>query len=154
MVKLNTKPYGEIEVHEKQRVHFPDGIIGFEEVKEYYLLDSREGGPFYWMQAADRPELAFVLMNPRIFRDDYRLQVPLQDLKSIGIESEEECVDFVILTIPEDSSMISANLMGPIIINRSTRVARQSISLNDNHTTRHYILEEIKVRAGRLVETG
>lgn len=153
-MKLVTKPYGEVEVQEKQRIHFENGIIGFEEVKHYFLLDSREGGPFYWLQAAGDPELAFILMNPRVFRPDYSLDVQESDLRAVGIQTMEECLDFVILTVPEDASKISANLMGPVIINRRTREARQVISLNEEHTTRHYILEEIKDRAGRLVETG
>lgn len=153
MMKLKTKPYGEVEVHEKQRIHFPDGIIGFEEIKYYFLLDSREGGPFYWLQAEKNPDLAFILMNPRVFREDYELRVRQSDRESIGIESEEDCLDFVIITVPTDPAKISANLMGPIIINRRTREAGQVISLNDEYTTRHYILEEMKSRAGRLVET-
>lgn len=153
-MKLVTKPYGEIEVQEKQRLHFKSGVIGFEEMKYYFLLDSKEGGPFYWLQAADNPELAFIVMNPRLFRPDYSLDIMESDLRAVGIHDMEDCLDFVILTVPEDPSKISANLMGPVIINRRTREARQAISLNDEYTTRHYILDEINDRAGSLVETG
>jgi len=153
-MKLVTKPYGEIEVQEKQRLHFEKGLIGFEEVKRYFLLDSREGGPFYWLQAEGDSELAFVLMDPRVFRPDYRLDIMESELRAVGVEDPDDCLDFVILTVPEDPSRISANLMGPVIVNRRTREARQAISLNEEHTTRHYIMDEIKDRAGRLVETG
>jgi len=151
-MKIQTKPYGEIEVSEKQRLFFPDGIIGFEDIKYYYMLDSREG-PYYWLQAEGYPELAFIIMNPRLFKDDYKLMVREEDLKSIDINSEEELLDFVILTVPEDLTKISANLMGPIIINRKTRKAKQVISENDEYTVKHYIIDEIKGRKKNLVES-
>jgi flagellar assembly factor FliW len=151
-MKIQTKPYGEIEVSEKQRLFFPDGIIGFEDIKYYFMLDSREG-PYYWLQAEGYPELAFIIMNPRLFKDDYKLMVREEDLKSIDINSRDEMLDFVILTVPEDLTKISANLMGPIIINRKTRKAKQVISENDEYTVKHYIIDEIKGKKKKLVES-
>jgi len=151
-MKIKTKPYGEIEVNEKQKIFFPEGVIGFEKIQHYFLLDSREG-PFYWLQAEKYPELAFLLIDPRIFKDDYELEVNESDIQSIGIESEDQCLDFVIVTVPEDPSKVSANLMGPIIINKRTREAKQIISANDEYTVKYYIVDEIKKRSKDLVET-
>jgi flagellar assembly factor FliW len=151
-MKLKTKPYGEIEVNEKQKVHFPEGIIGFEDIHDYYLLDSREG-PFYWLQAAGVPELAFLLINPRLFKEDYELSVKETDLQSMKLVSKNDLLDFAIVTVPEDPSKISANLMGPIIINRKKRLAKQVISENDEYSIKHYLLEEMKNEKERIAET-
>jgi len=121
-------------------------------IHDYFILDSREG-PFYWLQAKKDPDLAFLLIDPRIFIPDYRLEVQESDLKSIGIEAEDDILDFAIVTVPEDHAKISANLMGPIIINRKTHKAKQVISTNDNYTVKHYILEEIRKKSTDLVET-
>jgi flagellar assembly factor FliW len=152
-MKIKTKPYGEIEVSEKQKIHFPDGLFGFEENRDYFLLDSREG-PFYWLQAADHPELAFILIDPRIFKGDYQLSVREEDYENIGARDGKEVIDFAIVTVPEDIQKISANLMGPIIINRRNRKARQAISENDEYSVKHYIMEEMKVKKEDLVETA
>jgi flagellar assembly factor FliW len=151
-MKIKTKPYGEIEIDERQRIHFPDGIIGFEGINYYYLVDSREG-PFYWLQSEKYPELAFLLVDPRIFREDYKLMVKESDIKDLELEDKEDLLDFAIITVPEDHSKISANLMGPIIINRKTRVAKQVISENEEYTVKHYILEELKQQKERLEES-
>ena len=151
-MKIKTKPYGEIEVNEKQKIHFPDGLFGFEEVKQYFLLDSKEG-PFYWLQSAEHPELAFVLIDPRVFKNNYTLSLMDEDYTAIDAH-KGEVIDFAIVTVPEDSQKISANLMGPIIINRKTRKARQAISENDEYTVKHYIVEEMKGRKEDLVETA
>jgi flagellar assembly factor FliW len=151
-MKLKTKPYGEIEVNEQQKVHLPEGIIGFEDIHDYYLLDSKEG-PFYWLQAAEFPELAFLLINPKLFKEDYKLSVKESDLKSMNLESKNDLLDFAIVTVPEDPAKISANLMGPIVVNRKTRVAKQVISENDEHSIKHYLLEEMKNEKEKIAET-
>jgi len=151
-MKISTKPYGEIEVNEKQRVRFPEGIIGFKDIHDYFLLDSREG-PFYWLQAQKDPDLAFLLIDPRLFVPDYRLEVPESDLKSIGIKTEDDVLDFAIVTVPDDHAKISANLMGPIVINRKNHTAKQVISTNDDYTVKHYIMEEMRKKSTDLVET-
>jgi len=151
-MKIKTKPYGEIEVSERQKIYFPEGIIGFESIHNYFLIDSREG-PFYWLQAETDSNLAFLLVNPRLFMKDYKLIIDEKDAKSIGIQNEKDMIDFAIVTVPEDPSKISANLMGPIIINKKTRVAKQVISQNNEYTVKHYILDEMKKAKEKLVES-
>jgi flagellar assembly factor FliW len=141
-MRVDTKPYGLIEVDDRQQIVFPFGILGFEQLKKYVLLDARQQ-PFYWLQSLDVVDVAFVLINPRIFRPDYKLQVDEEELKEIDIQSPEDILDFSIVTIPENASKMTANLQGPIIINRRTRVGRQSISLNPEWKVRHSIMSEL-----------
>ena len=151
-MKIKTKPYGEIEVDERQKLYFPEGLIGFESLCDYYLLDSREG-PFYWLQSGEESEIAFLLIDPRIFRLDYRLMVRDSDLKDIGIEDKGDLLDFAIVTVPEDHRKMSANLMGPIILNRKTKIAKQVISENEEYMVKHYILEEMQNQRDGLLES-
>ena len=151
-MKIKTKPYGEIEVDERQKIHFPEGLIGFEGFTHYYLLDSREG-PFYWLQSEEEPELAFLLIDPRIFRQDYKLTVQESDLRDLKIKDKGDLLDFAIVTVPEDHSKISANLMGPILLNRKNKTAKQVISENEEYSVKHYILEEMKMQRTRLLES-
>jgi flagellar assembly factor FliW len=56
---------------------------------------------------------------------------------------------FAIVTIPEDHKKMSANLQGPVIINREKRIGKQFISTNPDWKTRHYILDELSDKGGR-----
>jgi flagellar assembly factor FliW len=138
-VRAKTKPFGEIEVDERQRIEFPLGVFGFEELKSYVLLDASQP-PFYWLQSLDRPNVAFVLADPRAFVADYRLDVAEEDLAAIGAGSTQDVLDFAIVTIPADPREMTANLQGPVVVNRRTRVARQCISRNLDHDVRHRVL--------------
>jgi flagellar assembly factor FliW len=146
-MRILTKANGEIEVDERQRIRFPDGILGFEDLKDYVMFDAAQP-PFYWLQSVDRVEIAFVLIDPTVFRPDYTPDIDMEELAEIGIASPEDMLVLTIVTIPEDSRLMTANLQGPLVINRETRVARQVISPNPKWGVRHLILEEMKVRQG------
>jgi flagellar assembly factor FliW len=141
-MRVETKPYGGMDVDERQKIFFPYGILGFEQLKHYVLLDAKQP-PFYWLQSLDRVDVAFALIDPRVFRRDYVLEVPPEDLVEIGLAAAGDAVDFAIVTIPADSRQMTANLQGPVVVNRATRVGRQCISLNPKWKVRHVILEEL-----------
>jgi flagellar assembly factor FliW len=141
-MRVNTKPFGPVEVDERQKLFFPYGILGFEPLKDYVLLDAAQP-PFYWLQSTERPEVAFPLIDPRVFRPDYVLAVDAAELAEIGVESPDQALDFAIVTIPDDPAEMTANLQGPIVINRGARIGRQSISLDPRWKVRHPIIKEL-----------
>jgi flagellar assembly factor FliW len=141
-MRVMTKPYGSIDVDERQQIHFLYGLFGFENFKDYVLLDAKQQ-PFYWLQSMEVAEIAFVLINPKIFRPDYDLEIDDEELTELGITSKDDILCFTIVSIPDNPSKMTANLQGPIIINKKSREARQSIHLNSKWKTRHVILEEI-----------
>lgn len=143
-MEIQTKAYGLIDIDERQKIFFPDGILGFENLKEYALMDASQQ-PFYWLQSLEIPEIAFVLINPALFRPDYKAAVSVAELKEIELESDtdERSLIFAIVTIPEDQTKMTANLQGPVIINKEKRIGRQCISTYAEWKTRHYILEEL-----------
>lgn len=144
-VKITTKPFGEIEIEEKQIIDFPEGILGFDYVKRFALLDDAyPNSPFRWMQAVDDPALAFVIILISDFISDYELVISEGDYEMVGATSSNELLVFAIVTIPEDFKKMTANLMGPIIVNPKSRIGKQAISLSDKYGVRHLILEGMK----------
>jgi len=143
-MEIQTKAYGLIDIDERQKIFFPDGILGFENLKEYALMDASQQ-PFYWLQSLKMAEIAFVLINPTLFRPDYKAAVSVAELQEIELESgtDERSLVFAIVTIPEDQTKMTANLQGPVIINKEKRIGRQCISTYMEWKTRHYILEEL-----------
>jgi len=54
LVTIVTKPFGQMEVDERQIIDFPEGIYGFEDIRKFAILDAKEKSPFKCRQ----------LMNP------------------------------------------------------------------------------------------
>ncbi|GHV88605.1 flagellar assembly factor FliW [Spirochaetia bacterium] len=141
-MKASTKAYGVIDVDERQKIVFPAGLFGFEALKDYILLDA-DRQPFYWLQSMDVEQAAFILVNPFLFRPDYELDINDEDMRAIGISSPEKALVFSIVTIPPDGSPMTANLQGPLIINRELRIGKQAILTDARWKTRHDIMEEM-----------
>ena len=141
-MKIATKAYGRIEVDERQKIFFPQGLFGFEKLHDYLILDS-ERQPFYWLQSMDLEQVAFVLVSPFLFRPDYELNISNEELAEIGIHSPENALIFSIVTIPSDGSPLTANLQGPLIINRDTRTGKQAVLADARWKTKHDIVAEM-----------
>ena len=141
-MKVQTKAYGVIEVDERQIVQFPSGLFGFESIKEYALLDA-ERKPFFWLQSLEAEHIAFIIINPFLFKPDYELDIDDELVKDIGIVNPEDALIFSIVTIPPVGPM-TANLQGPLIINRTSRIGKQGVLTDPRWKTKHDIMEELK----------
>ena len=141
-MKVATKAYGLIDVDERQKIIFPQGLFGFENLKNYLLLDA-ERQPFYWLQSIDMEQVAFVLLSPFLFRPDYELNISNEELAEIGINAPEKALVFSIITIPPDGSPMTANLQGPLVINRDTRTGKQAVLSDTRWKTKHDIMAEL-----------
>jgi len=139
---VDTKAFGPVEIKEKQRIKILQGLFGFENYIEYVLLDA-EHEPFFWLQSLDEKEIAFILINPFFFRKDYEVNVTNEDLAEIGIIAPENALIFVIVTIPQDGSPMTANLQGPLIINKETMTGMQAVLSDSKWKTRHDIIAEL-----------
>ena len=140
-MKVQSKAFGLIDIEERQKITFPTGLFGFESIKDYALIDA-ERQPFIWLQALEVEHIAFILINPFLFRTDYELDIDDDLVKEIGINSPEEALIFAIVTIPPTGPM-TANLQGPLIINRETRIGKQGILTDPRWKTKHDIMQEL-----------
>ena len=149
-MKVATKVYGLIDVNERRRITFPSGLLGFESFREYVLLDA-ERQPFYWLQSLDVEQVAFVLINPFIFRPDYEMNIDNEELLPIAISDPGKALIFSIITIPPDGSPMTANLQGPLVINRDNRLGIQAVLTDSRWKTKHDIIAELSAakQAGR-----
>lgn len=141
-MKVATKAYGLVDVDERQSIKFPYGLLGFEQLKDYVLLDA-EQQPFYWLQSVDVERVAFILVNPFLFRPDYELDISDHELNEIGISNPKDALVFTIVTIPADGSAMTANLQGPLVINKDNRIGKQMILMDPRWKTKHDIVAEL-----------
>jgi len=137
-VKVATKAYGLMEIDEGQKITFPQGLFGFESLKDYVLQQ-----PFYWLQSIDEENIAFVLIDPFLFRSDYEMDIGNEELLPIGITDPEKAVIFSIVTVPSDNSPMTANLQGPLVINRDSRLGIQAVLTDSRWKTKHDIMAEL-----------
>ena len=142
-MEVCTKSGKIVNVEEKRLVSFPNGIMGFEQYKKYALIES-EYEPFIWLQSIENKNLAFLLIDPFLICSDYEIDIDDNFLKSLQIASPEDIIVMTIVTVPCDGSAITANFLGPVVINRKNNLCAQVI-LNDNRwSTKFNIVEALK----------
>lgn len=147
MIKVKTTRFGEIEVKAEDLIELPHGLIGFPELKKYVLLDHDKDSPFKWLQSLDDGAIAFVLINPLLFKPEYTVEVTEAEVSDLELKAEEDAVISVIITIPTNPQNMTANLKAPLVFNLHNRKGKQLVLSNSAYTTRHNIMEEIKKQA-------
>ncbi len=142
-MELKTKVKGIVEVEEKQLVTFPEGLLGFEKFTKFALIES-EYEPFIWLQSAEDSNLAFLMIDPFLICPEYEADIDDSTLNKIQVESPEDIIIMTLVTIPKDGSVITANFLGPVVINKKNKKCLQVV-LNDNRwTTKFDIVEALK----------
>ncbi|WCJ58183.1 flagellar assembly protein FliW [Fontisphaera persica] len=112
-----------------QVLHFPAGLLGFENLKQYVLLGSPEEAPFLWLQVVDEPNLAFVVVPPAAVVENYTPDLSDEDVEFLGLQSPEDALVLNIVTV-RGPTRATVNLKGPLVINRRTLVGKQVIPHN------------------------
>ncbi len=144
-ITVPTTRFGTLEVEEEIIVTLPEGIIGFEQWKRYVVVRHDDNTSFRWFQAIDTPEVAFPILEPREFRPDYAPTVSEADARMLGITVDTPVLLFAIVTVPpQNAHEMTANLLGPILINGFTRRGKQVIVQDEEYTTRHRVVDELQ----------
>lgn len=145
---VKTKTGKTISVENDHILNFPEGLFGFELYHNYAIYDS-EYPPFMWMQSIEEQKLAFLIVDPFLICDDYELDVDDKSLAKIGIKSPTDVFVMSIVTIPQGDGPVTANLQGPIIVNKNTNECLQVILNSNRWTTKHDIIKALKSREGK-----
>ena len=149
-MEIETLRFGKIAVQEDKVITFPRGILGFAKNKQYLLFPHSEDSPFFWLQSIEDGDLAFVVMNPRIVKADYSLDVDENVMKEIEAKQETDLDVVCIVTIPRNNpNGMTINLLGPIIINAKSRSAMQIICDKQSYSHQHPVVSGQQAQANQ-----
>ena len=141
-MRLKTKYFGEIECPEEDKLNFPDGLFGFEEEKEFFLLPFEGSeGSLLCFQSAVTPELAFVAMNPFCLKPDYAPVLTGGELRAMGVERSEDLCFYTLCVVRNPVGESTVNLRCPVAVNDQTRRAAQVILEDGGYHMRHLLSE-------------
>jgi flagellar assembly factor FliW len=110
-------------------VRMPNGMLGFEAIKDYMLTSNPEEHPFAWLKVQDNSALAFVVIDPFVALPDYQPDIPQADVDFLKLNQADDALLLSVVTI-HNETRATVNLKGPIVINRHTHVAKQVIIAN------------------------
>lgn len=140
---LTTKYFGDISYQPDSVLHFPSGLFGFEEEREFLLLPFHYDGDggLLCFQSITTPALAFIAMNPFHLKPDYAPVLDELTLIELGVSTSQELCYYVLCVVKKPVSESTVNLRCPVVINDQTRMARQVILDTDIYEMRHPLLQ-------------
>jgi flagellar assembly factor FliW len=145
-VFIQTSRFGNVDLSQEDTLVFPEGLLGFAQLRRFVLLDDPNDEIFAWLQSCEMPEVAFPVLEPELFATDYKITISKTDMEALGLKSMERVRFFSIITIPDDATQMTANLKAPIVVNVEGRCARQCVLQDNDLAIREPIFSSLQQR--------
>jgi flagellar assembly factor FliW len=141
----DSEPPGVVLVSEEStEIEFAAGLPGFPTARRFRFeeLDARLL-PFRRLRSIGGPDIAFTVVEPGLIFPDYSVEIDEDHQAALGIARSEDAVTFVLVTVPPPPLPPTANLLGPIVVNKATGAAAQVVQ----HRSSYKVAEPLP-RAG------
>ena len=139
---FDSKVHGEMKYEEKDIVIFNKGLLGFNELKKYFLIDLEEVKPFKILHSLENDEVGMIVISPYDFFEDYEIKLNEEIIQRLEIKSEKDVMIVNTVTLNSDPKKITTNLQGPIIINISNNLGEQLIIDNSKYKVKEPLVKE------------
>lgn len=134
---VRSRSLGEIEVQEDAVLYLPDGLLGFENLKQYILVEIPEYLPFLWLISVEEPEIGFAISDPQLFYGPpYEVGLSQADKDVVDLQTGDTISIFVIVSISDGGRRITANLKGPVVLNTRNRLGKQVVIYSPSYSVR------------------
>lgn len=131
-VDTMTTPIPETDLPE---LRFLGGLAGFPEAERFALVEV-EGSMLFVLRSLDHAGLEFVVAPPAVFFPDYVAEIDDDEVERLALESADDALLLVVLTLRDTVEQATANLQAPVVINQRTREAAQIVLSSGGYSLR------------------
>ncbi|MEG2015652.1 MAG: flagellar assembly protein FliW, partial [Oscillospiraceae bacterium] len=136
-MKITNDNLKDLQINQKDIIHFKEGLPGFEKFKDYVLLQEQEVPFVMTLQSIDEEFPSFVVIDPYAFIENYDAKLSQKDMDFFDCKNRDDLKVLLITVIPKDLKDTVVNLKSPIIINAKTNSAKQFILENSDYPIRY-----------------
>lgn len=137
-----SKIHGKLEYDEKDIINSPKGILGFDNIEKFILVELEEYQPFKLLQSLEDDEIALILTSPFEVCNEYEVNLSKGIQKRLKIDNEEDVLLLTTVTLNSEPRKITTNLKAPIVINRKLHLAEQIVIDDSKYKVKHPLLKE------------
>ncbi|MGI9611548.1 MAG: flagellar assembly protein FliW [Acidimicrobiales bacterium] len=137
-MEVQSSRFGSFEIEASRALKFSQSLLGFPDSTTYVVVEV-EDTPYMWLQSADEPDVAFLATSPFLFFPAYELEIGDEEQATLDVDDVSQVEVLTLLTIHrsgERPETITANLLGPIVVNTESREALQLVLDNPDYSTR------------------
>lgn len=139
MPQVHTGQFGELDYEEESTFLFPRGLPGFEHCRRFVLLNQPSLEPLVHMQSLDIPDLCFLALPVQSIDSTYETEVTPEDRQALGPASMT--LDLALLSVGVEGR-VTANLLAPVVINLTDRIAVQAVRSDLKYSHQHPVEAE------------
>ncbi len=127
----------------------PQGLIGFQGYTRAELLYQPEQLPFLWLKLQGPTDsIYFIVVEPAGVVPGYDPELFDQDAAGLELSGSADALVLNIVSLKNMNPMeATVNLVGPIIVNRRTKIARQLVVANYSRYSAHFQLVDSRTPA-------
>lgn len=125
MPTFQTVRCGTLEYQDQDVIHFPQGLVGMPDLKNWLILDMDDGVPLKWLQSLERGDFGFPVGQPGFFMDRYDPGLPDRILNDLGTPSPADLAVLVITRVHSGGQKITGNMLSPLVIGTDSRLGCQ-----------------------------
>lgn len=144
MKVLLETPSAELDQQVANLFTLPQGIIGFRDYTRAEILYQPDHLPFLWLKLSNGQDAVhFIVIEPAGLIPDYTPEVFDDDAAQLELRDSSEAMVLNIVTLEQQRPLeAKVNLIGPILVNRRTKIGRQLVISNYSRYSAHHPLVE------------
>lgn len=127
----------QVQTVEKNVIHFPNGIYGFEEIRDFILLQEDDSRTIWSLQAADSPYPSLIVVDPSLLLPGYAPKLGAAERRALGNPQEEDLCWLAVAVIRKKPEDTVVSLKSPLAINVKNRVGMQVILEDGDYPLRY-----------------
>ena len=105
-------------------------------------VDDAQDSPFFVLRSLEDADLEFVVVPPVVFFPDYAPELDDDTVDRLGITSAEDVLALVMVTLGANPAEATANLLAPLVINRHTLDAVQTVLVASGYDVRAPLIRQ------------
>ena len=118
---------------------FDQGLIGCPDWHDITLEEQEAGPAIQVLRLNSDAGIAFFVTDPFPIMMDYAFEISDSDAKALELLDSSEALVLVILTIVNESPTVTANMLGPLVVNIRTGRGQQLVLTNSDYSVRHSV---------------
>ena len=144
IMKVASSRFGTLDATEDEVVTLDGGLLGFPDATLFVRVPVDDAEGWLWLQSTTDRELAFLAIVPFRFFPDYDIELADADVDVLELDDPSDAEVLALVTVRHNESggisAVTANLLGPLVINRRTGLGRQVVLSDSQHSTREPVV--------------
>ena len=134
-MKCMNNQLGEIEYNNDHIFTFREGIIGFERLRSFVVINDAEAEPFRWLVSIEDEDICLPLLDPKFIIPEYETFNQFRSDKTIA----------VVASLKEPIEESTVNMRSPILFDAAQRTGQQVILPDERFAVQQKFIAEAQL---------